>query len=150
MFMFSKRKYSIICLALALALFAAGCKKKVPPPAPPPPPPPVVVAPTPPLDQHLVLGGVALDEADPERLRAVAVAIVGVDHHVARPGGVQVAGHLAPDAAEAADDVVVGERVDHPLHAPGAQQVAEVPGDEELGDGGQRVEERTDAEDGDG
>jgi peptidoglycan-associated lipoprotein len=42
MFMFSKRKYSIICLALALALFAAGCKKKVPPPAPPPPPPPVV------------------------------------------------------------------------------------------------------------
>src|ERR1039457_6806736 len=48
MFMFSKRKYSIICLALALALFAAGCKKKVPPPAPPPPPPPVVVAPTPP------------------------------------------------------------------------------------------------------
>ena len=46
--MFSKRKYSIICLALALALFAAGCKKKVPPPAPPPPPPPVVVAPTPP------------------------------------------------------------------------------------------------------
>jgi peptidoglycan-associated lipoprotein len=42
MFMFSKRKFSIICLALALAIFAAGCKKKVPPPAPPPPPPPVV------------------------------------------------------------------------------------------------------------
>jgi peptidoglycan-associated lipoprotein len=39
--MFSKRKLSITCLALALAMFAAGCKKKVPPPAPPPPPPPV-------------------------------------------------------------------------------------------------------------
>lgn len=39
--MFSKRKFSIICLALTVALFAAGCKKKVPPPAPPPPPPPV-------------------------------------------------------------------------------------------------------------
>jgi len=45
--MFSKRKFTIICLALALAMFALGCKKKVPPPAPPPPPPPVV-APTPP------------------------------------------------------------------------------------------------------
>src|ERR1017187_6806544 len=40
MFMFSKRKFSIICLALALAMFAAGCKKKVAPPPPPPPPPP--------------------------------------------------------------------------------------------------------------
>jgi peptidoglycan-associated lipoprotein len=48
MFMFSKRKFSIICLALALAMFAAGCKKKVPAPATPPPPPPVVVAPPPP------------------------------------------------------------------------------------------------------
>jgi peptidoglycan-associated lipoprotein len=48
MFMFSKRKFSIICLALALAMFAAGCKKKVPAPAPPPPPPPVVQPPPPP------------------------------------------------------------------------------------------------------
>ena len=47
--MFSKRKFSIICMALALAMFAAGCKKKVPAPAPPPPPPPVVQpAPPPP------------------------------------------------------------------------------------------------------
>ncbi len=46
--MFSKRKFSIICLALALAMFAAGCKKKVPAPAPPPPPPPVVQPPPPP------------------------------------------------------------------------------------------------------
>jgi len=47
MFMFSKRKFSIICLALALTMFAAGCKKKVPAPAPPPPPPPVVQPPAP-------------------------------------------------------------------------------------------------------
>ena len=46
--MFSKRKFSIICLALALAMFAAGCKKKVAPPPPPPPPPPKVEAPPPP------------------------------------------------------------------------------------------------------
>src|SRR4030095_14955157 len=47
MLMFSKRKFSIICMALALAMFAAGCKKKVPAPAPPPPPPPVVQPPPP-------------------------------------------------------------------------------------------------------
>jgi peptidoglycan-associated lipoprotein len=46
--MFSKRKFSVICLALALAMFASGCKKKVPAPAPPPPPPPVVTPPPPP------------------------------------------------------------------------------------------------------
>jgi peptidoglycan-associated lipoprotein len=45
--MFSKRKYSSICLALALTMFAAGCKKKVPVQAPPPPPPPAPVAPAP-------------------------------------------------------------------------------------------------------
>jgi peptidoglycan-associated lipoprotein len=38
MFMFDKRKYSVISLAVVLAIFAAGCKKKVPPPPPPPPP----------------------------------------------------------------------------------------------------------------
>ena len=46
--MFSKRKFSIICLALAVAMFAAGCKKKVAPPPPPAPPPPVVQPPPPP------------------------------------------------------------------------------------------------------
>ena len=45
--MFSKRKFSIICLALMLAMFAAGCKKKVPPPPPPAPPPPAQPAPPP-------------------------------------------------------------------------------------------------------
>src|SRR5260370_6665894 len=46
--MFSKRKFSMICLALALAMVVSGCKKKVPAPAPPPPPPPVVQPPPPP------------------------------------------------------------------------------------------------------
>jgi len=45
--MFKKRRFPVICLAVTVAMFAAGCKKKVPAPAPPPPPPPVVT-PTPP------------------------------------------------------------------------------------------------------
>src|ERR1039458_7008830 len=49
MFMFSKRKISIICLAVSVVLLADGCKKKAPAPPPPPPPAPVVVeAPPPP------------------------------------------------------------------------------------------------------
>jgi len=45
--MFSrKRKITVICLAVGLAVFANGCKKKVPPP--PPPPPPVKEQPPPP------------------------------------------------------------------------------------------------------
>jgi peptidoglycan-associated lipoprotein len=42
MFMFNQRKITVISIALALAMFAAGCKKKAPPPPPPPPPAPVV------------------------------------------------------------------------------------------------------------
>jgi peptidoglycan-associated lipoprotein len=41
MFMFNQRKITVISIALALAMFAAGCKKKAPPPPPPPPPAPV-------------------------------------------------------------------------------------------------------------
>jgi peptidoglycan-associated lipoprotein len=48
MFMFAKKKFSVICLALALAMFAAGCKKKAVTPPPPPPPPPPAVDNTPP------------------------------------------------------------------------------------------------------
>jgi peptidoglycan-associated lipoprotein len=47
MFMFSQRKFTVVGLALGLALFAAGCKKKVAPAAPPPPPPPAAPAPAP-------------------------------------------------------------------------------------------------------
>jgi peptidoglycan-associated lipoprotein len=49
MFMFSKRKLTVIWIALSLAMFAAGCKKKAPPPPPPPPPAPAPApAPAPP------------------------------------------------------------------------------------------------------
>jgi peptidoglycan-associated lipoprotein len=41
--MFSKRKITVVCLAVSIALFAAGCKKKVPAPPPPAPPAPVVM-----------------------------------------------------------------------------------------------------------
>src|SRR5690242_17275096 len=40
MFMFNKRKLTVLWIAASLAMFAAGCKKKTPPPPPPPPPPP--------------------------------------------------------------------------------------------------------------
>jgi peptidoglycan-associated lipoprotein len=52
MFMFSQRKFTVIGLAVTLALFAGGCKKKVAPPAPvavtkqPEPPAPPPAAPT--------------------------------------------------------------------------------------------------------
>ena len=46
--MLLKRKWSVICIAIALVVFAAGCKKKAGPPPPPPPPPKVVEAPPPP------------------------------------------------------------------------------------------------------
>jgi len=45
--MFSKRKLTVLWIALSLAMFAAGCKKKAPPPPPPPPPAPAT-APEPP------------------------------------------------------------------------------------------------------
>src|SRR5271157_1684160 len=47
MFMFSKRKITVICIAFSLAAFGTACKKKVPPPLvqPLPPPPPAPKAP---------------------------------------------------------------------------------------------------------
>ena len=44
--MLSKSKITVICMGLALLVFAAGCKKK-PAPTPPPPPPPVEKQPPP-------------------------------------------------------------------------------------------------------
>ncbi|HEY2013426.1 MAG TPA: OmpA family protein [Bryobacteraceae bacterium] len=46
--MFSKRKITVLWIAILLAMFAAGCKKKAPPPPPPPPPQQPVVTPPPP------------------------------------------------------------------------------------------------------
>src|ERR1019366_7990210 len=51
--------------------------------------------------------------------------------------------HLAPDAAEAADDEVVCVGVDHALRAALVKQAAELAGDEELGDGREPIEEGT-------
>jgi len=45
--MLNKRKITIVCLSLLLAVFLAGCKKKAPPPPPPPAPAPAP-APAPP------------------------------------------------------------------------------------------------------
>jgi len=45
--MFSKRKITVLCLAISIMLVAEGCKKKVPAPPPPPPPAPVVTPPAP-------------------------------------------------------------------------------------------------------
>src|SRR3954447_20909789 len=39
--MLSKRKLTVLGIAVSLAMFAAGCKKKAPPPPPPAPLPPV-------------------------------------------------------------------------------------------------------------
>ena len=82
----------------------------------------------------------------PDGLGALAVLRVGVDDDVLGPGRAQVAGHLAAHAAEAADDVVVGQRVDHPARPSVLQQPREVSGDEELGDGDEGVQQRTHAE----
>jgi peptidoglycan-associated lipoprotein len=46
--MLLKRNWSVIWIAIVLAVFAAGCKKKAAPPPPPPPPPAKQVEPPPP------------------------------------------------------------------------------------------------------
>ena len=46
--MLLKRNWSVIWIAILLAVFAAGCKKKAAPPPPPPPPPAKVVEAPPP------------------------------------------------------------------------------------------------------
>jgi len=45
--MLLKRKWSVICIAIALMAIATGCKKKAGPPPPPPPPTKTVEAPPP-------------------------------------------------------------------------------------------------------
>ena len=84
-------------------------------------------------------------EAHPHALRQLAVLGKRVDDDVAGTGGPEVARHLTTDPAEAADDEVVGRRVDQFVHPALGEHVREVARDEELGDGDERVEERTDA-----
>ena len=61
-------------------------------------------------------------------------------------GGAQVARDLPADAAEAADDVVVGEGIDHLLVRRSSSNAAELARDEELRHRREPVEERTYAE----
>ncbi len=87
----------------------------------------------------------AVDEAHAD-LGVLPVGDVVVDDHVAHAGGAEVARHLAPHAAVAADDVVVGERCGHAALPAFGEQLPEVARDEQLGDRDQGVEERTDAQ----
>ena len=61
-------------------------------------------------------------------------------------GGPQVARDLPADAAEAADDVVVAEGIDHLLYPALLEHAAELARDEELRHRREAVEERTYAE----
>jgi hypothetical protein len=65
----------------------------------------------------------------------------------ARPGYAQIACHLASDPAESANHVMVGQRVDHPLHTALLEQTGEPTGYEELSQRNESVRERTHAED---
>jgi peptidoglycan-associated lipoprotein len=64
--MLNKRKITIVCFSLLLALFLAGCKKKAPPPPPPPPPAPAP-APAPPPPAAPSIGAFAAEPSSIER-----------------------------------------------------------------------------------
>ena len=98
------------------------------------------------LLEHVVLGGLVLDVRDPRLGGVLTMLGVHVDHDERRADPLQVTGDLAADAAESADDVVVGVGVDHLLGAPLLEQAAELARDEELRHRRQPVEERTYAE----
>ncbi len=76
-------------------------------------------------------------------LRGRAILGVGIDHDDACVTGAEIARHLAAYASVAADDEVVCVGIDHLLDAALFQEAAELPGDEELGNRRQAVEERT-------
>jgi len=59
------------------------------------------------LDEHGVVGGVALDEMQSQRRCDLAVLGILVDDHAVRASRAQVACDLAADAAEATHDVMV-------------------------------------------
>ena len=99
------------------------------------------------VDERLVVRRAPLDEAHADVARLLGVLGALVDDDVALTGRAQVAGDLAADAAEAADDHVVGEGVDGSLLAALVEEGAQAPRDEELHQRHQGVEQRTDAED---
>jgi peptidoglycan-associated lipoprotein len=64
--MLNKRKITIVCLSLFLAIFLAGCKKKAPPPPPPPAPAPAP-APAPPPPSAPTVGSFTAEPSSIER-----------------------------------------------------------------------------------
>jgi peptidoglycan-associated lipoprotein len=64
--MLNKRKITIVCLSLLLAVFLAGCKKKAPPPPPPPAPAPAP-APAPPPPAAPTIGSFSAEPSSIER-----------------------------------------------------------------------------------
>ena len=74
--------------------------------------------------ENFIVGGTALEERRAELARVGAVAAVRVDHCELVPGGPEVAGDLAADAAEAADQMVVVESFDHPQRSALLEQVS--------------------------
>jgi peptidoglycan-associated lipoprotein len=67
-----RKKYIVLSLlALALLLFAAGCKKKIPAPAPPPPPPVVDTKPAAPTIATFVAEPSTIDRGQSSTLRWV-------------------------------------------------------------------------------
>jgi hypothetical protein len=97
--------------------------------------------------QGAVVGRLGLDEPHADPGRELAVGGVAIDDHVPGAGAPEIARNLPSHPAEAADDEVVGGRIDHPLHPTRGQQVGHVAGDEQLGHRHEAVEQRPDPED---
>ena len=87
-----------------------------------------------------------MDVEDAHLLHHLALVGVVVDHDEVDVRLDEVAGDLLPDAAEAADQVVVLQVLDPPLHAPHLQEAGHVTGDEQLDERDEQVEQRAKAE----
>jgi peptidoglycan-associated lipoprotein len=105
MFMFSQRKFTVIGLAVVLALFAGGCKKKVAPAAPPPvvtPPPPPAAPPAAPTVAQFTAEPTSIQRGQSATLRwevSGNVTSVSIDQGV---GTVQNAGNRRVSPSESA------------------------------------------------
>src|SRR5215211_7082228 len=99
------------------------------------------------LPEKLLVRGLACEVGGARRRGRVEALGVVVDDEVLRPCRPQVSHDLAAHPAEATDEVMVRERVDHPLPPALVEKAGNVPGNEELRHRDERVEERTDAED---
>ncbi len=95
------------------------------------------------VQQDLVVRGLRLDVGDPIVLGRLAVVGVLIDHDDLGVAGAEITCDLAAYASIPADDEVVCVGIDHLLNAALVQEAAELPGDEELGNCRQAVEERT-------